>query len=133
MYMLKVYSAMLVTFFAIDIVWLGVVAKPFYQKHLGYLLRPSPNWPVAMLFYLLYLVGLLVFVVRPALSTESLGYAAGMGAFYGIITYGTYDLTNHATVDRWPWIVSVVDMSWGAVLCAAVASAGYAAGHWLFS
>jgi uncharacterized membrane protein len=128
---LKVYLAMLICFFAVDLFWLGVVAKGFYQNHLGFLLRPSPNWPVAILFYLIFLLGILVFVVAPSLHSDSWKKVALMGAFFGFVTYATYDLTNHATMKGWPRIVTVVDMSWGTVLCSTVAVSGYFAGKWL--
>lgn len=130
---LKAYFAMFLCFFAIDLLWLGVVARGFYQKQLGFLLSPSPNWTVAVLFYLIYLAGILVFVVSPALQAESLKKALLLGAFFGFVTYATYDLTNHATVKGWPWIVSVVDLCWGTVLCTTVATCGYVAGKWLSS
>lgn len=125
----KIYLAMLACFFAVDLIWLGVIARGFYQQHLGYLLRPSPNWPVAIVFYLIYITGILVFVVNPALQAESWRKALLMGAFFGFVTYATYDLTNHATVKDWPWIVSVIDIIWGTVLCTIVAYAGYLAGR----
>lgn len=130
MYYVKIYSVMLICFFAIDLVWLGLVARDFYEKHIGFLLRPSPNWPVAITFYLIYITGILVFVVNPSLQSESWKKAILLGAFYGFVTYATYDLTNHAVVKDWPWIVSVVDIAWGTVLATAVGSAGYAAGRW---
>jgi uncharacterized membrane protein len=131
MFYLKIYLSMLICFFAIDLLWLGVLARGFYQKHLEFLLRPSPNWPIAILFYLIYITGILVFVVSPALHSESWRKALLLGAFFGFITYATYDLTNHATVKGWPGIVSVVDMCWGTILCSTVALSGYLAGRWL--
>ncbi|MFT5524845.1 MAG: putative membrane protein, partial [Pirellulaceae bacterium] len=77
---LKVYLAMLICFFAVDLIWLGVIAKGFYQNQLGFLLRPSPNWPVAILFYLIFLLGILVFVVAPSLHSDSWKKVALMGA-----------------------------------------------------
>jgi uncharacterized membrane protein len=127
----EVYFAMLLCFFAVDLIWLGVVARAFYRKHLGFLLRPTPNWPIAILFYLIYLGGILVFVVRPALQADSWQTALMLGAFFGLVTYSTYDLTNHATVNRWPPIVSVVDICWGTGLCSVVSMAGYLTGTWL--
>ena len=133
MFYVKVYLSMLLCFFAVDLIWLGVVARGFYQKQIGFLLRPSPNWTVAILFYLIYLTGILVFVVSPALQAESWRKALFLGAFFGFVTYATYDLTNHATVKGWPWIVSVVDICWGTVLCCTVATCGYLTGKWVAS
>jgi len=131
MFHLKVYLSMLVCFFAVDLLWLGVIARGFYQKQLGFLLRSPPDWGIAVVFYVVYITGILVFVVSPALQAESWRKALMLGAFYGFITYATYDLTNQATVKGWPWIISLVDMCWGSILCATVALCGYFAGRWL--
>jgi len=128
MYHLKLYLCTLLAFFAIDMVWLGLVARGFYQEHLGYLLRPDPNWAAAIVFYLLFVAGLLVFVVVPGLRAGSARKVAILGALFGLVTYATYDLTNLATVKDWPWIVSAVDLAWGSLLGAAVGYAGFLAG-----
>jgi uncharacterized membrane protein len=130
-YYAKLYLATLLAFFAIDMIWLVLVARGFYQQHLGFLLRPSPNWYAAIVFYLLFIAGLLVFVVVPGLQASSVRKVLLLGAFFGLITYATYDLTNLATVKDWPLIVTVVDLIWGAVLSASVSCAGYLAGKWL--
>lgn len=130
MFYAKIYLSMLVCFLAVDLLWLGVIARGFYQRQLEFLLRSSPNWPIAILFYVIFLTGILVFVVSPSLQSESWKKAILMGAFFGFVTYATYDLTNHATVKGWPWIVTVVDLCWGTVLCSTVSMAGYFAGKW---
>ncbi len=127
----KLYLLTLVAFLAIDGVWLGVVARNLYGKHLGYLMAPKTVWPAAILFYLLYVVGVLVFAVVPGLQAGSLGRAALLGALLGLIAYATYDLTNLATVKGWPVLITVIDLAWGTALSAAVASIGYAIGRWL--
>ena len=128
---LKLYAATLLSFLLVDLLWLGFVAPSFYRKHIGFLLADQPNWAAAAIFYLMFVAGIVVFVVSPALEATSLRNAVIYGALFGLITYATYDLTNQATVKNWPWIVSVVDMIWGAVLCTAVSSLGYLAGRWL--
>ncbi len=110
------YLITLAIFFAIDMVWLGVVAKTFYRKHLGYLMAPKVGWPAAILFYLLFIAGLVVFAVRPGLAAGAPRKALLLGAFLGLISYATYDLTNQATVKDWPAIVTVVDLVWGTTL-----------------
>jgi uncharacterized membrane protein len=130
-YYLKVYAATLVGFLAIDFLWLAIVARGFYRKHLGFLLADQPNWWAAIAFYLLFVVGLVVFAVAPALQAGSLRRALLLGGFFGLVTYATYDLTNHATVKGWPWIVTVVDLCWGLALSASVSFIGYLAGRWL--
>ena len=130
-YYLKLYLVTLLAFFAVDMLWLGVVARTFYRKHLGFLLAPTPNWTAAIIFYLLFIVGILVFVVVPGLKEDSLRSTLLRAALFGLITYATYDLTNLATVKDWPVIVTVVDLIWGTVLSMAVSFAGFMAGKWL--
>lgn len=122
---LSVYAATLGIFFAIDLVWLGVVAKNFYRQHIGHLLAPDVNWGAAILFYLLFIGGLVFFAVKPALEAGSASRALGYGALFGLLTYATYDLTNQATMRDWPVLVTVVDLAWGTVLSATVAYLSY--------
>jgi uncharacterized membrane protein len=114
--MVLLYFITLVVFFAIDMVWLGVVAKGFYRRHLGALMSTKVNWMAALLFYLLFIVGLLVFAIRPALVAGVPLNALLCGALLGLISYATYDLTNLATLKDWPIIVTVIDLIWGTVL-----------------
>jgi len=125
---MKTFLVYLITvpiFFIIDLVWLGVIAKGFYQKHLGYLMRPQINWAAAILFYLLFIIGIVLFAVRPALEFQSPMRALVYGALFGFFAYATYDLTNLATVKDWPVIVTAIDLIWGTVLCGAVALGSY--------
>ena len=131
LYYLKLYLATLVAFFAIDMVWLGLVARSFYRRHLGFLLAPNPNWLAAIIFYLLFILGILLFVVLPGLKGNSLRTTLLYAALFGLITYATYDLTNLATVKNWPVLVTVVDLIWGTVLSVAVSWVGFMAGKWL--
>jgi len=130
-YYLKLYGATLVAFLAIDMIWLGFVARGFYRRQLGFLLSDQPNWWAAIVFYLLFVVGILVFAVLPSVQVESLQKAIVLGGFFGLVTYATYDLTNLATVKNWPLLVTVVDMVWGTVLAASVSGLGFLAGRWL--
>lgn len=118
------YLLTIPVFFIIDLVWLGLVANKFYQSQLGYLLGPV-NWTAAIIFYLLYIVGIVVFAVNPALVAGSLGKAVILGALFGFLAYATYDLTNLATIKDWPVLVTVVDLIWGAVLTGSVAAISY--------
>lgn len=122
---LKLYFIALPIFLAIDMVWLGLVAKNFYAKHIGFMMRTDVNWTAAILFYLLFIVGLVLFVVSPAMEKSSWIQALLFGALFGLITYATYDLTNLATVKNWPLLVTIVDMVWGAVLAASVSTITY--------
>ena len=130
---LATYAVTLVAFLIIDGIWLGLVARSFYVQQLGNLLRPAPNFGVAGLFYLIYVVGILVFAVSPAVQTGTWITAALYGALFGFIAYATYDLTNLATLSGWPVMMSVVDMIWGAVLTACVATIGYVAARMILS
>jgi uncharacterized membrane protein len=131
MYYLKLYLLTLVIFLSIDMVWLLAVARGFYRKQIGYLLSDQPNLWAALFFYALFVAGLLVFVVLPALQAGSLTKALYLGLFFGLVTYGTYDLTNMATVKDWPWLLTIVDMTWGGVLATSVSSLAYLIGRWL--
>lgn len=122
---LTLFLIALPVFLVIDLVWLGAVARRFYRNQLGHLLRPETLWPAAIAFYLLFVLGLVVFVLNPAIDEGSLGMATGFGALFGLVTYATYDLTNLATLRDWPPLMTAVDVVWGAVLAAGVSSATF--------
>ena len=105
-------------FMIIDLIWLGVVAKKLYAKYLGYIMTDQINWIAAVLFYIIFVAGMLFFVINPALKDNSLMYALGVGALYGFLTYATYDLTNLATLKDWPLTITVIDLIWGTTLSA---------------
>ena len=130
-YYLKLYLVTLIAFFAIDMVWLGFVARTIYRKYLGFLMAPNTNWLAAIIFYLLFILGILVFVVLPGLADNSLKTTLLRAALFGLITYATYDLTNLATVKDWPVVITVIDMAWGMVLSVAVSLISFMAGGWL--
>lgn len=117
---LKLYFIALPVFIAIDALWLTIIAKNFYQKYIGSLLKTDVNFIAAGIFYLLFIAGIVVFVVTPALQKNSLISAILLGALFGLITYATYDLTNLATLKNWPLIVTIVDLIWGMTVSAAV-------------
>jgi uncharacterized membrane protein len=100
----------------IDLIWLGIIAKNLYQRQIGHLMADQVNWFAAILFYLLFIGGLVFFVLMPAVDAGSLGKAILYGALFGFITYATYDLTNLATLKNWPWQITVIDLSWGTFL-----------------
>ncbi|MBO22000.1 MAG: hypothetical protein CMM26_06475 [Rhodospirillaceae bacterium] len=127
------YAATLFVFLVIDGLWLGLLARGFYVHHLGNLLRPSPNLGAAGLFYSLYVLGVLIFVIFPALNHGTPMTAALYGALFGLIAYATYDLTNLATLQGWPLVVTAVDMVWGAALTASVAILGFFAARMIFA
>lgn len=118
------YLAAVPIFFVIDMLWLGFIGRGLYQKYLGYLLG-DVNWVAAIVFYLLYIVGILVFAVFPGIEAGSFWRAVALGAFFGFIAYATYDLTNLATVKDWPLTITIIDLIWGTVLTGAVAAGTY--------
>jgi uncharacterized membrane protein len=130
MYYLKLYLSAFVVFLAIDMIWLTVVAREFYRKQLSFLQIQFNLW-AAFAFYLLFVTGLLVFAIVPAVQQGSLPRALLLGGFFGLVTYATYDLTNLATVKNWPLMLTLVDMTWGLVLAASVSCLGYLVGRWL--
>lgn len=119
------YLFTVLVFLGIDFVWLTQVANGFYADKLGGLLLDKPNLGAAAAFYLVYVVGIVFFAVVPALKSGSIGVALINGALLGLIAYGTYDMSNYATLKNWSLTVTVVDMVWGAVLTGVSAMAGY--------
>lgn len=129
--LLGLYALTAAVFFAVDLVWLGVVAAPFYRRQMGDLMRPDVLWAPALAFYALYIAGILVFAVLPGLDAASLGRTVALGAFFGLVAYATFDLTSLALVRDFPAPMVAVDLVWGTVLTAGVAAAGFGIGRWL--
>ncbi len=112
-------------FFAIDMTWLGLVAKNFYKTQIGFLMRTDIIWWAAILFYLLFIVGIIYYAVLPAHAAGDWTKALLYGALFGFFTYMTYDLTNYSTLKDWPLTIAIVDTLWGTVLSASVATASF--------
>lgn len=129
----KLYLLTVPVFFVIDMLWLGFFAKDFYRAQIGFLLRTEFNWVAALLFYLLFIGGILFFAVAPAFEAGGWQRALLYGALFGFLSYATYDLTNLATVRDWPLTVTLVDLAWGTILSGAVASVAYRIGLLLHS
>lgn len=127
----KLYGLTAIVFFAVDLIWLGLVAAGFYRKHLGSLLRADVLWLPALTFYGIYIAGILVFAVLPGLGSESLAKTVALGAFLGFFAYATFDLTSLALIEGFSRTVVMVDLAWGTVLTASVAAAGFGIGTWL--
>ena len=122
---IKLFLIALPVFVVLDMVWLVLVAKKFYQDQIGFLMKPDINWFAAIIFYLLFISGLIIFVISPAVEKHSWVHALLFGALFGLITYATYDLTNLATLKDWPLLVTVVDLIWGTVLAASISGITY--------
>lgn len=118
-------------FLVIDLIWLGLIAKGFYQRQIGFLMADKVNWAAAFLFYGIFVLGTMIFCIYPAVSRQSFWMALGLGAMFGLVTYATYDLTNLATLRDWPIAIVVVDILWGMVLCGAVSVFGWGMAGWM--
>lgn len=125
MFYFKSYLITIIVFFAIDIVWLEVLAKDLYREQLGFLLKDNFNTTAALIFYLFFVGGMLFFVINRAVELSSWQYALFAGAFFGFISYSTYDMTNLATVKDWPVLITVIDIVWGTFLCATTSFISY--------
>ena len=125
------YGLTTIVFFAIDMLWLGLIAKNLYRKYLGGFLSDNVNWTAAIIFYLIFIAGIFYFAILPAHEKNSLFKAILSGALFGFIAYATYDLTNLATLKNWPLPIVFIDMAWGAVLTGLVSTAGYFIVKWL--
>jgi uncharacterized membrane protein len=123
--LLAVYLSSFIVFLAVDLFWLGVLAKNIYRKYLGNFLAPKPNWPAAIVFYLLFVAGVMIFAIIPALKQGSISKALLYGALFGFFTYMTYELTNYAVIKNWPGSIVLIDIAWGVVLSLIVAITGY--------
>ncbi len=128
---LYTYLLTVPVFFAIDMIWLGLVAKGLYAKELSKFLTDKPNWVAAAVFYLAYIAGIIVLAVMPAVEKQSLIKAVVLGGVFGGLAYATYDLTNLATLKDWPIKIVIIDIIWGMLLTAIVAAISYQIANWV--
>ena len=117
------YGVCVLVMGGLDFIWLSSMSGPLDHREVGAVMAENPNMTAAVVFYLLYIAGILVFAVRPALANGDWRTAALFGALFGFFAYATYDLTNLATLKVWSLKVSLIDMAWGAFLTATTASA----------
>ena len=127
---LAAYAGTMIVMVGLDLLWLGVIAKPLYQQGIGHLMADKPNVPVAMLFYAMFGLGLMVFAVLPAGPAPGWGKTVGMAALFGFFCYATYELTNQATLKQWPTGWTLIDMAWGTCVSAAAAAGGKVLMDW---
>ncbi len=118
------YAATAISMLALDVLWIGFIAKPLYQSGIGHLMAAQPKLWVAACFYVIYAGGLMYFAVHPYATSAGLGKVAATAALFGLIAYATYDLTNWATLKDWPTSVALADMAWGSFASAFSALAG---------
>jgi uncharacterized membrane protein len=117
---IKLFLIAFPVFVGIDMIWIGWLAKIFYAKQIGKLMTSKVNLGAAVLFYILYIAGVVFFVISPAYEKNSWTFALLAGTFFGAVAYATYDLTNLATIKNWPLILTFVDLIWGSFLTALV-------------
>lgn len=113
---IKIYIIAFVVFLVIDLIWLAFISRKLYQNLIGDLLKSKVNWSAAIIFYLLFITGLVVFVISPGIELKSLSKVMFLGSLFGLITYATYDLTNLATMKNWPLSITIIDLTWGTFL-----------------
>lgn len=128
---LKLYGIAFVLFMIIDLIWLGVIAKNLYQKQIGHLMADNVKWGAAILFYLLFIGGMVFFAILPAANEGEWTKALLYGALFGFMAYATYDLTNLATLKDWPIQITIIDLVWGTFLGASVSTLTYFVNTWL--
>ena len=128
---LKLYAACTAAFFALDIAWLGFVARGFYRRQMGHLLADETKWGAAIAFYLIYVAAIVILCVLPAVEKQSVARALALGAVFGLAAYAAFDLTSLALLKGFPAGVVPIDLAWGVVLTASVSAAGFYAARWL--
>jgi uncharacterized membrane protein len=121
----KKFIVTIAVFFLVDIFWLAFVARKLYKEYLGFIMADKVNVMAALIFYIIFIVGLIVFVINPSLAKESIQSAILMGMFFGFVTYATYDLTNLATLKDWPVLITIIDICWGTILSGTVSAISY--------
>lgn len=123
--LLAAYGGTALVFFGLDLLWLTVLGIGFYRAEIGNLLLDQPNLAPAAIFYLFYIAGLVGFAVLPAANANSWLWALLAGVALGLLAYGTYDMTNLATLKGWSLRISLIDLCWGGFLSGSAALAGY--------
>lgn len=119
------YILTFVVFLAIDFIWLNFIAKNLYATRIGHLLAEKPNLVPALIFYLIFVVGVIIFAIIPGYETKNILKTILLGALFGLLTYSTYDFTNLATLKNWPISVTIIDLIWGTSISTVTSVAGY--------
>lgn len=122
---LKLAAIAFLVFLVIDAVWLIFISRKLYDRELKEIKKEKISWPAAVIFYVIYIIGITFFVIQPAVEKESVLYAMGAGALFGLVAYATYDLTNLATMKGFPLKITIIDLIWGTFVTAAVAVLTY--------
>lgn len=130
MYFMQLFGVVLACILAGDSIWLGVIMRDFYRAQIGHLMADAVNWYPAIIFYLVFAMGLVYFAILPHIGT-SLWKVVFVSFLFGALAYATYDLTNHATLKDWPLVITVIDILWGAVISGVAGGAAYLFAQWL--
>lgn len=130
---LWIYLITFTVFIVIDLLWRGVIGQGIYQKYLGHLIKKNVNWVAVIISYILFIFGLLIFVILPAYQNQDILNAFLMGGLLGLIMYATYDLTNLATLKDWPVTITLIDLTWGTFLGSLTSGLAVILSLWLFS
>ena len=130
--LVKTYIALVPLMLTLDLLWLGVIMRNFYQTNLAHLVGPGVMWAPAVVFYVLFTLGLVFFALVPGVASGSLARTVFLGAAFAFFAYATYDLTNQATLRDWPLVVTLVDVAWGAFVGGVLGGVGFWL-HRLFS
>ena len=125
------YLLTFIVFLVVDMLWLGFIAKGLYRKYLGDFLSGKFNWTAAFIFYFIFVIGVSIFAIYPAVGKDSVSSAILMGALFGFFTYATYDMTNLATLKGWPLPIVIIDIIWGTFLTAIVSLSGFYIIKWI--
>lgn len=119
------YIITFIVFLGVDMIWLGIIAKDLYASAIGHLMSENINWIAALSFYFIFIFGILVFVLEPALKEGNVLKMILTAALFGLVTYSTYDLTNLATLKDWPLSITFIDLMWGSSLSILVSTGAY--------
>ena len=129
---IKLFLSSFITFLILDFIWLGFIAKDFYARQLALYLTDNVIWSSALIFYIIFNIGLLIFVIMPSIEKNSYLTLVLYAILYGLVTFATYDLTNLSTAKEWPLIVSLIDMTWGMFVAFSSASVAFFANKYIF-
>lgn len=127
-----IYLITFSVFIVVDLIWLGFIAKDLYRENIGFIMSKKPNWAAALVFYFIFIFGLVYFVINPALESGEFMDALLRGLLFGFITYSTYDLTNLATLEGWPIKITIIDLIWGTSLGGLVSTISFLISQYFF-
>lgn len=129
---IKVFIIAFIIFLAIDFLWLGVLSKKLYENEIGHLMKKDFNFIAAFIFYIIFIIGLTVFIIVPNIESESILKLILLAALFGLVTYSTYDLTNYATLEGFPLKIVFIDLLWGVSISTVTSLLTFVIYNWIF-